>query len=71
MVVWGVSENSERAQSVMDLWITGDEIEQSFVRRWSTEPFSPVFGCSCLLPPSLCSGGDLVCDSVPSSNCQR
>ena len=70
-MVWGVSENSERARSVVDLWMTGNEIEQSFVRRWSTELFSPVFGCSCLLPSSLCSGGDLVRDSVPSSNCQK
>ena len=71
MIVWGVSENSKRAQCVVDLWMTGDKMKQNFVRRWSTEPFFPVFGCSCLLPPSPCSGGDLVRDSVPSSNCQR
>ena len=34
-----------------DLWITGDEMEQSFVRRQSTEPFSlfSVVAVCCLL----------------------
>ena len=51
--------------------MTGDETGQSFVRRWSTESFYSVFGGDCLLPPSLYCGSDLVCDFVPSSDCQR
>jgi len=51
--------------------MTGDKTEWSFVRRWGTEPFFPVFSCGCLLPPSLCSRDDLVCNFVSSSDCQR
>ena len=69
MMVWGVLGNIERVQFVAELWMTRDKMEQSFVRRWSTEPFSLVFGGSCLLPSSLCSGDDLVCNFVPSSDC--
>ena len=53
---------------MVELWMTGNEMEQSFVRRWSTEPFSPVFGGGCLLPLSPCSGDDLICDFIPSSD---
>ena len=49
----------------------GDETEQSFVRRWSTEPFYPVFGGDCLLLPFPCSGDDLVHGFIPSNNCQK
>ena len=70
-MVWEVLGNIERVQFVAELWMTRDKMEQSFVRRWSTEPFSLVFGGSCLLPSSLCSGDDLVCNFVPSSNCRR
>jgi len=51
--------------------MTGDKTEQSFARRRSTEPFYPVFGGDCLLPPSPYCGNDLVCNFVPSSNCRR
>jgi len=47
----------------------GDETERNFARRQSTEPFSPVFGSSCLLPPSLCFGDDLTHGFIPSSDC--
>jgi len=67
----GVSGNSERVQSVVELWMTGGETERSFVRRWSTEPFYPVSGGGCLLPPSLYFRADLICGFVPSSDCQR
>jgi len=70
-MIWGVSGNSEKAWSIADLWMTGDETEQSFVRRQSTKSFYPVFSDGCLLPPSLCSRDDLICSFVPSSNCQR
>jgi len=70
-VVWEVSGNSERAWSMVDLWMTGDEMEQSFVRRQSTEPFFPVFSCSCLLSPFPYSGDNLVHGFIPSGNCQR
>jgi len=68
-MIWGVSGNSERAQSVAELWMTEDETEQSFVRRQSTKPFSPIFGGSCLLSLSPCSRDNLICGFVPSSNC--
>ena len=71
MIIWGVSGNSKRVQSVVDLWLTGDATEQSFVRRQSTEPFSLVFGDGCLLPPSLYYGNDLICGFVPSSDCRK
>ena len=48
-----------------------DKMEQNFVRRWSTEPFYPVFGGDCLLPPSPYCGNYLIRDFVPSSDCQR
>ena len=51
--------------------MTGNEMEQSFLKRWSTEPFYPVFGGDCLLPPSLYCRNDLVRDFVPSSDCRR
>ena len=70
-MIWEVSGNSERAQSVAELWRTGDETDWSFVRKWSTEPFYLVFDCSCLLPPSPCSRDGLVHSFVPSGNCQR
>ena len=56
---------------VTELWITGDEMEQSFVRRQSTEPFYPAFSGDCLLPPSPYCGNDLVRDFVSSSDCWR
>jgi len=71
MMIWGVSGNYERTQSVADLWMIGDKSEQSFVRRQSTEPFYSVFGGSYLLLSSLCSRDDLVRNFVPSSDCQR
>jgi len=49
-----------------DLWMTGNKTEWSFVRRWSTEPFFPVFGCGYLLSSSPCSRDDLIRNSVPS-----
>jgi len=49
--------------------MTGDETEQSFARRWSTEPFYPVFGSDYLLPPSPYCGNDLVGNFVSSSDC--
>jgi len=69
MMVWRVSGNSGIAWSVADLWMTKDETEQSFARRWSTELFYPVFSGGCLLFPSLYFGDDLVCGFVPSSDC--
>jgi len=71
MIIWGILGNSERVQSVVDLWMFGDEKGQNFVRRWSTEPFFPVFSGGCLLPLFLCSRDDLVCGFIPSSNCQK
>ena len=59
------------AQFVAELWRTGDETEQSFARRQSTEPFYPVFGGNCLLPPSSYCRNDLVHDFIPSSDCRR
>jgi len=58
--------NSEKAWTVAELQMTGDETEQSFVRRWNNELFYSVFGCGCLLSPSLCSGNGLVHGFVPS-----
>ena len=54
---------------MVDLWLTGDATEQSFVRRQSTEPFSLVFGDGCLLPSSPYYGNDLIHGFVPSSDC--
>ena len=51
--------------------MTGDKMEQSFVRRQRTELFYPVFGGDCLLPPSSYCRNDLVRDFVPSSDCRR
>jgi len=34
MVVWRVFGNSEMAWFVVELWMTGDETERSFARRW-------------------------------------
>ena len=59
------------ARFVAELWMSGDEIEQSFARRWRTEPFYPVFSGDCLLPPSLYCGNNLVCNFVPSSDCRK
>jgi len=56
---------------VANLWMTRDEMEQSFVRRQSTEPFFPVFSGGCLLLPSPCSKDNLIHGFVPSSDCQR
>ena len=67
----GVLGNSEKAQSMADLWMIRDETEQSFVRRQSTELFSLVFGGSCLLLPSPCSRDDLTHEFISSSDCQR
>ena len=71
MVVWRVLGNSGIVRFVAELWMTGDEMEQSFARRQSTEPFYLVFSGDCLLPPSLYYRNNLVCDFVPSSDCQR
>jgi len=46
----------------------GDETVQNFARRQGTEPFYPVFGGDCLLPPFLYYGNDLVRNFVPSSD---
>ena len=51
--------------------MTGDETEQSFARRQSTELFYPVFGGDYLLPPSPYCKNDLVRNFVPSNNCRR
>jgi len=59
------------ARFVAELWMTRDEIEQSFARRQRTEPFYPVFGGDCLLPPSPYCGNSLVRDFVPSNDCRR
>jgi len=56
---------------VVDLWMIGNETEQSFVRRQSTELFYPVFGGGYLLLPSPCFGDNLIRDFVPSNNCQK
>jgi len=56
---------------VVELWIIGGEMEQSFVRRQRTEPFFLVFGYGCLLRPSPYSRDNLVRDFVPNSNCQK
>ena len=47
-MIWGVSGNSERVQSVADLWLTGDKTERS-LRKQSTEPFSVMAVCCLLL----------------------
>jgi len=49
---------------MVDLWMIGDETEQSFVRRQSTEPFSLVFSSGYLLPLSQTSFGHI---SISSS----
>jgi len=59
------------ARFVAELWMTGDEMEQSFARRRSTESFYPVFGGDYLLPPSSYCESDLIRDFVPSSDCRR
>ena len=69
-MIWGFLGNSERAWSVVDLWLTRNEMEQS-LRRQSTEPFSLVFSDGCLLPPLLYCGNGLVCGFVSSSNYRR
>jgi len=69
-MIWGVSGNSERAQSVADLWLTGDKTERS-LRKQSTEPFSLVFSDGCLLSPSLYCGNGYICSFVPSSDCRK
>jgi len=61
----------ERVQFVVELWIIGNEVEQSFVRRLSTESFSLVFGDDCLQLPSLYYRDNLVHGFVPNSDCQR
>jgi len=66
---WGFLGSSERVQSVAELWIIADKMEQSLVRRQSTELFSLVFGYGCLLRSSLCSRDNLVCNFVPNSDC--
>ena len=71
MVIWRVLGNSGIVQFVAELWMTGDETEQSFARRQSTELFYSAFSGDCLLPPSPYCGNDLVRDFVPSSDCQR
>ena len=68
-MIWRVSGNSERARSVADLWLTGDETEQSFARRQSTKPFSLVFGGGYLLSPSPYCRNNLICGFIPSSDC--
>jgi len=70
-MIWEVSGNFKRAWFVADLWMIKDELEQSSVRRQSTEPFYPVFNDGCLWLPSLYFRDDLVYGFVPSSNCQK
>jgi len=48
-----------------------DKSEWSSVRRWSTEPFYPVFSDGCLLLLSSYSRDDLICSFASSSNCQK
>ena len=69
-MIWGISGNSERVWSVVDLWLTEDETEWS-LRRQSTELFSLVFGDGCLLPPSPYCGNDLICSFISSSDCRK
>jgi len=71
MMLWGVLGSSEKMRSVVELWMIRDEMGRSFVRRQRTELFFLVFGYGCLLRPSPYSGGDLVRDFVPSSDCQK
>jgi len=68
MMVWGVLGNFKRAQFVVKLWMTGNETEQSFVRRQSTKPFSLVFSNGNLLPLFPCSRDDLVRDFIHSND---
>ena len=49
----------------------GNEAEQSFARRLSTESFFLVFGDDCLQLPSLCYGDDLVCSFAPNNDCRK
>jgi len=69
MMFWGVLGNFERAQFVVELWMIGNEAEQSFARRLSTESFFLVFGDDCLQLFSLCYGDDLVHGFAPNNNC--
>jgi len=48
-MLWGVLGSSKRVWSVAELWMIGDKMEWSFVRRQSTESFSLVFGYGCVL----------------------
>jgi len=70
-MLWGVLGSSERVRSVEELWMIGGEMEWSFVRRQSTEPFSLVFSYGCLLHPSPCFRDDLIYDFVSNNNCRR
>jgi len=45
---WGVLGSFERLWFVVELYMIGNEAEQSFARRLSTELFSFVFGDDCL-----------------------
>ena len=66
---WGVLGNFERAWFVVELWIIGNETEQSFMRRLSTKSFFLVFSDDYLQLPSLCYGDDLVHGFAPNNNC--
>ena len=65
----GFFGNSKKTQTMVELQMTGDETEHSFVRRWNNKLFYPVFSCGCLLSPSPYSRNGLVHSFIPSGNC--
>jgi len=69
VMFWGVFGSSERARFVAELWVFGNEAEQSLARRPSTESSSLIFGDDCLQLPFLCYGADLVRGFVPNNDC--
>jgi len=68
---WGVLGNFERAQFVAELWVFGNEAEQSLARRLSTKLSFLVFGDECLQLPFPCYEDDLIYSFVPNNDCRK
>ena len=71
VIFWGVLGNFERAQFMAELWVFGNEAEQSLARRPSTESSFLVFSDDCLQLPFLCYRDNLIRGFVPNNNCQK
>jgi len=69
--VLGVLGNFERAQFVAELWVFGNEAEQSLARRPSTESSFLVFGDDYLQLLFPCYGNNLVHGFVPNNDCRK